>query len=159
MIRGRRLSARFEGMVKFAAGVIAGAGLSCALASASPVSRHDGAFWKSLGAQGKTHYVDGYSDAMHTSRGKLEQLKIASTLFHWKGAGKILDRIERGMDLSDLPAANLIGYLDDIYSNRQYGDFDIANAIELALMRGADSHAAAQQPAASSAPAASTARR
>jgi hypothetical protein len=159
MIRGqRRVSGRFEGMVKFAAGVVVGASLSCALASASQIARHDGGFWKSLRGQDKTAYVDGYSDAMHTSLGKLDQLKIAAALFHWKGAGKILKQVERGMDLTNLPAKDLVAYLDNIYSNRKYGDFDVANAIELAVMRGVDAQSVAQQPA-SSAPAASTAQR
>ena len=79
-------------MVKFAAGVIVGASLSCAVASATQVSNHDGFFWKGLGNQDKTVYVAGYSDAMHTSLGKLDNLKVAAALFHWKGAGKILIR-------------------------------------------------------------------
>jgi hypothetical protein len=137
MFRGQRRSwGRFQGMVKFAAGVVVGASLSCALASAAQLARHDGAFWKGLGNQDKTAYVNGYSDAMHTSLGKLDQLRIASALFRWKGAGKILNQVERGMDLSSLPSKDLVAYLDGIYQNRQYGDFDVANAIELAAMRG-----------------------
>lgn len=148
----RRKSGRFERIVKFAAGVVVGASLSCALASAATVVRHDGAFWKGLGNQDKTAFVDGYSDAMRTNLGKLDQLKIASALLHWKGAGKILNQVARGMDLSSLPAKDLVAYLDNLYSNRQYGDFDVANAIELAAMRGLDGQPLAkkQAPSASS---------
>jgi len=138
--------------VKFAAGVVAGAGLSCALASAAQLPRHDGSFWKALGNQGKTAYVDGYSDAMCTSLGKLDQLRIASALFHWKGAGKILNQVGRGMDMSSLPAKDLVSYLDNIYQSRQYGDFDVGNAIELAAMRGIGAQPVANAPANASNP-------
>lgn len=152
MIRGRRQSSgRFEGIVRFGAGVVVGVSLSCALASAAQVVRHDGAFWKGLGNQDKTAYVDGYSDAMRTNLGKLDQLKIASALLHWKGAGKILNQVARGMDLSSMPAKDLVTYLDNVYSNRQYGDFDVANAIELATMRGLDGQALAKKSAPSAA--------
>jgi hypothetical protein len=155
MTRGqRRGSGRFDGMVKFAAGVVVGACLSCALASAAQVARHDGAFWKGLGQPDKTAYVAGYSDAAHASLGKLDQLKVAAGLFHWKGAGKILNQVARGLDLSDLPPQDLVAYLDNVYSNSQYGDFDLANAIELAAMRGAGSKsvAHASSPATPAAP-------
>ena len=62
-----------------------GATLTCAAASATQMSHHDGLFWKGLGNQDKTAYVNGYSDAMHASLGKLDNLKVAAALFHWKG--------------------------------------------------------------------------
>ena len=140
----RRGSGRFDGIVKFAAGVVVGASLSCALASAAQLTRHDGAFWKALGNQDKTAYVAGYSDASHASLGKLDQLKVAAALFRWKGAAKILNQVARGLDTSDLSPQDLVAYLDNVYSNSQYGDFDMANAIELAVMRGAGSKSVAQ---------------
>ena len=139
-------------MLKFAAGVMVGAGLSCALASAAQFSRHDGIFWNKLGTQDKTAYVDGYSDAMHTSLGKLDQLRIAGALFHWKGAGKILNQVGRGMDMSNLPAKDLVSYLDNIFQSRQYGDFDVGNAIELAAMRGIGAQPVDHAPANASNP-------
>jgi hypothetical protein len=135
---------RFDGMIRFAAGVVVGASLSCALASAAQVARHDGAFWKGLGKKDKTAYVSGYSDAAHASLGKLDQLKVAAGLFHWKGAGKILDQVARGLDTSDLPPQDLVAFLDNVYFNSRYGDFDVANAIELAAMRGTGSKSVAQ---------------
>ncbi len=148
MIRGQRQSSgQLQGIVKFAAGVVVGASLSCALVSAAQVVRHDGAFWKGLGNQDKTAYVDGYSDAMRTNLGKLDQLKIASALLHWKGAGKILSQVAHGMDLSSMPTKDLVAYLDNVYSNRQYSDFDLANAIELAVMRGLDGQSLAKKQA------------
>ncbi len=145
MFQGQhRGSGRFDGVVRFAAGLVVGASLSCALASAAQIARHDGAFWKKLGSQDKVAYVDGYADAMHTSAGKLDQLKIAAALFHWKGADKILKQAQRGLEVSNLPARDLVAYLDGIYSSSQYGDFDVTNAIELAAMRGIDTQTAAQ---------------
>lgn len=133
-----RTSGRLSGMIKFAAGVVAGASLTCAVASATQVINHDGLFWKGLGNQDKTAYVNGYSDAMHTSLGKLDNLKVAASLFHWKGANKILNQLARGLDLSGLPPERVVAYLNNVYSNPRYGDFDVAMAIEAATMRGID---------------------
>jgi hypothetical protein len=152
-----RGSGNFYGLVKFAAGVIAGASLGCALASAAQLVRHDGVFWKALDKQDKAAYIDGYSDAASLSLGKLDQLKVAADLFHWKGANKILDQLKRGLDLSGLPAHDLALYLDNVYSNPQYSDFDVANAIELAVMRDIVAKPSAPQDAPSS-PSASSAK-
>jgi len=129
-------------MVKFAAGIIAGAGLTCAVASATQVSNHDGLFWKGLGNEDKTVYVAGYTDAMHTSLGKLDNLKVAAALFHWKGANKILNQVARGLDMSGLPPERVVAYLDNVYSNPRYGDFDVAMAIQAATMSGLDLNSA-----------------
>ena len=137
-----RTSGSISGMIKFAAGVIVGASLTCAVASATQVSSHNGLFWKGLGSQGKTAYVDGYSDAMQTSLGKLDNLKVAAALFHWKGADKILHQVARGMDVSGLPPERVVAYLNNVYSNPRYGDFDVTMAIEAATMRGIDIGAA-----------------
>ncbi len=72
---------------------------------------------------------------------------MAAGLFHWKGAGKILDQVARGLDTSDLPPQDLVAFLDNVYSNSRYGDFDVANAIELAAMRGTGSKSVAQAAA------------
>jgi hypothetical protein len=129
---------RLGGMGKFVAGVAVGAGLSYAVASAAEISRHDGAFWGKLGSQEKTAYVTGYSEAMRTSFGKLDSLKVAAGVFHWKGANRILGQLARELDMSGLPADRVVAYLDSVYSNPRYGDFDVANAIELAAVRGTD---------------------
>jgi hypothetical protein len=123
---------------KFAVGIAVGASLSYALASAAQLSRHDGGFWGRLGSQEKIAYVTGYSEAMHTSVGKLDSLKVAAGVFHWKGANRILGQMARELDKSGLPADRVVAYLDNVYSNPQYGDFDVANAIELAAMRSTD---------------------
>ncbi len=139
MIKDQRRSwGRPGSMSKFAAGVVVGASLSCALAAVAQVSRHDGAFWSRLGNPDKAAYVAGYSDATHSSLGKLANLKLAAGVFHWKGANKILAQVARELDISGLPAPALIAYLDKVYSNSRYCDFDVGIAIELAAMRGID---------------------
>ena len=135
-MKGFRTRDRIGSIGKFAAGVIVGATLSCALASAAQVSRHDGSFCNRLGKQDKTAYVAGYSDAAHTSLGKLDSLKLAAAAFHWKGANRILSQLARELDVSGLEANDLTAYLDSVYSNPRYGDFDVAMALELAAMRG-----------------------
>jgi hypothetical protein len=150
----RRSCWQIGSMGEFAAGVIIGAILSCALASAAQVSRHDGSFWNRLGKQDKAAYVAGYSDAAHTSLGKLDSLKLAAAAFHWKGANKILSQLARELDVSGLEANDLTAYLDSVYSNPRYGDFDVAMALELAAMRGTSSKSPSNgvPPAASNAP-------
>jgi hypothetical protein len=127
-----------QGMFKFAAGVVVGASLTCALASAAQVSRHDGAFWNKLGAPDKTAYVAGYGDAMHTSLGKLDSLKLAASVFHWKGANKLLGQVARELDVSGMTGPALVAYLDGVYANPRYSDFDVTMALGLAAMRGID---------------------
>lgn len=107
-----------------------GASFGCALAAAAQVSRHNGAFWSRLGNHDKAAYVAGYSDATHCSLGKLDKLRLAAGVFYWKGADKILAQVARGRDISGLPAPALIAYLDKVYSNPRYGDFDVEVAIE-----------------------------
>ncbi len=99
---------------------------------------HDGNFWKGLSKPDKSAYVDGYSDAAQASLGKLDQLKVAAGLFHWKGADKILAQLAHGLDISALSGEEMVSYLDKIYQNPRYGDFDVSNAIDLAVMRGID---------------------
>src|ERR1051326_4315208 len=107
---------RTRSMSKFAGGVAVGVSLSCALAAAAQVSSHDGAFWSQLGHQDKAAYVAGYSDATHSTPGKLDTLKVADGVFDWKGADKILAQVERGVDISPLSGPALIGYLDKFYT-------------------------------------------
>jgi hypothetical protein len=139
-----RTSGRLESMIKFGAGLVVGVSLSCALASAAQVRRHDGTYWKSLGNRDKTAYVDGYTDAARTDLGKIDQLKLAASLFHWKGADRILAQVARGLDVSGISANDLVAYLDNLYSNSRYGDFDLENAIELAAMKSAAQESVAQ---------------
>ncbi len=131
-----RVPAPTGGALRFAAGVIVGATLSCALAWGATVVRHDGNFWKGLNKPDKIAYIDGYADAAQVSLGKLDQLKIAAGIFHWRGADKILSQVARGLDVSGISDSDLEAYLDKIYQNPRYGDFDISNAIDLAVMRG-----------------------
>ena len=134
----RRSSAPMRSIGKFAAGVAVGASLGCALAAAAQVSGHDGVFWSRLGHQDKAAYVAGYSDAAQSSLGKLDTLKVAAGVFHWKGADKILGQVERGMDISTLSGLALIGYLDKFYTTPRDRDLDVSNAIELAARRPID---------------------
>jgi hypothetical protein len=129
---------RMRSVGEFAVSVIVGAVLSCALASGAQISRHDGSFWNRLGKQEKAAYVAGYSDAARTSFGKLDSLKLAAAAFHWKGAKRVLSQLAREVDVSGLEADDLPAYLDGVYSNPRYRDFDVAMAIELAALRGTD---------------------
>jgi hypothetical protein len=135
-------------MGRFGAGVVVGASLGCALAAGAQVSRHDSAFWSRLGNQDRAAYLAGYSDASNCTLSKLDNLRVAAGVFHWKGAGKVLAQVARGLDMSGLSAPVLIAYLDKVYSNPRYGDFDVGNAIELAAMRGIDAQSPASEASA-----------
>jgi hypothetical protein len=124
------------GVSRLAAGLVVGASLGGALAATAQVSHHDGAFWGRLGNQDRAAYVAGYSDASDRMLSKLSDLRVADGVFHWKGANKVLAQVARGLDLSGLSAADLIAYLDRVYANPRYGDFDVGSAIEVAAMRG-----------------------
>jgi hypothetical protein len=144
---------RMGSVGEFAVGVIVAAALSCALASGAQVSRHDGSFWNRLGKQEKAAYVAGYSDAVRTSLGKLDSLKLAAAAFHWKGAKRVLSQLAREVDVSVLEANDLTAYLDGVYANPRYRDFDVPMAIELAALRGTDlTPSSGGPPAASTAP-------
>lgn len=134
----RRASGRIARLVNFVTGVIVGASLVSLAVSATQLSLHDGLFWRRLGSGDKNAYVAGYADAMQTSLSKVDSLKVAAKLFHWKGANKILNRVERGLDLSLLPCGDLVSYLDQVYSNPRYGDLEMTMAIEVGTMRGTE---------------------
>lgn len=139
MINGRRSAwGRMGSMGKFGAGVVVGASLGYALAATAQVSRHDGVFWSRLGNQDRAAYVAGYADASDCTLGKLDKLSLAAGVFHWKGADKVLAQVARGLDMSGLSAPVVIAYLDQVYSNPRYVDFEVGNAIELAGWRGID---------------------
>src|SRR5271170_1865670 len=105
VIKVQRLGwSRLGGMGKFVAGVTMGVGLCYAVAFAAEISRHDGAFWGKLGSQEKSAYVTGYSEAMRTSFGKLDSLRVAAGVFHWKGSNRILGQLARELDMSGLSA-------------------------------------------------------
>src|SRR5882724_5041427 len=116
-MKGCRSRERIGSIGRFAAGVIVGATLSCALASAAQLSRHDGSFWNGLPNPDKAAYVAGYSDAARASLSKLDSLKLAAAAFHWKGANKILSQVARELDVSALEANELTAYLDSVYSS------------------------------------------
>ncbi len=71
-----------------------------------------------------------------TCLGKLDSLKLAAAAFHWNGANGLLSQLARELDVSGLETTDLTAYLDSVYSDPWYGEFDVAMAIELAAMRG-----------------------
>jgi hypothetical protein len=94
--------------------------LSCVLASAAQVSRHDGNFWNRLGKHEKAACVAGYSDAARTSLDKLHSLELAVAAFHWKGANRVLSQLARELNMSSLEANDLTAYLDSVYSIEEH---------------------------------------
>ena len=93
----RRVSGHPGGVVKFAAGLIVGAKARPARwrrPPRCPVMMDSSG--KGLGTPDKTAYVAGYSDAMHSSLGKLDNLRVAAALFHWKGRARFSARSRAG---------------------------------------------------------------
>jgi hypothetical protein len=139
-------------MKKFMLGVAVGClgGWGFALAAAIGFD-HNGSFWNKLDTSAKHGYVDGYTDAMQDSQGKLDNLTVAADLFHWKGAKKIIHQVSRELTLSDLNSGEVVKHLDELYSNRKYSELDLGSALQLLTMRSGD-HSDSTATASSTAP-------
>jgi hypothetical protein len=123
-------------MKRFAAGVVLGFILSCGLGMAAQSLDHNGSFWSSLGASAKEGYINGYSDAMNVSVGKLDNLTVAADLFRWKGAKKIIHQLSRELAISDQRPEDVVKRLNELYSDRKYSELDLGSAVQLLTMRG-----------------------
>jgi hypothetical protein len=118
-------------MKNFILGLVLGLLMSCALTFAAQSFDHNGVFWNGLDSSAKAGYVDGYSDAMQVSVGKLTILSSAGDLFHWKGARKIIHQLSHDLSMSDLTPAEAVKRLNELYSNRKYSELDLGQALEL----------------------------
>ena len=125
-------------MNKFVAGVVLGVMVSCGVGMAAPSFDHNGIFWTRLSNQAKTGYINGYSDAMQVSVGKLDSLSIAADLFHWKGANKIIRQLTRELSMSELTPDQAVGKLDKLYSNPKYSELDLGQAMQLLVVTPPD---------------------
>ena len=140
-------------MKRFAAGVVLGFILSCGLGLAAQSLDHNGTFWNSLGVSAKQGYVNGYSDAMNVSVGKLDNLTVAADLFRWKGAKKIIRQLSRELAISDQRPEDVVKRLNELYSDRKYSELDLGSAVQLLTMRSAQAPEAQAAPGASNTPA------
>jgi len=139
-------------MKKFAAGVVLGFVLSCGLGLAAQSLDHNGAFWNGLDSSAKQGYVNGYSDAMGVSVGKLDNLTVAADLFRWKGAKKIIRQLSRELEISDQRPEDVVKRLNDLYSDRKYSELDLGSAFQYLTMRDAQAPEAAAAPPAVASP-------
>ena len=118
-------------MKKFIAGVVVGFVLSCAGVFAAPSFDHNGSYWNQLNASAKNGYVNGYSDAMEVSVGKLNVLTTAADLFHWKGADRTIHQLSHELAMSELTPAEAVKRLDTLYANRKYSELDLGTALQV----------------------------
>lgn len=118
-------------MKKFIAGVVVGFMLSCAGVFAAPSFDHNGSYWNQLNASAKSGYVNGYSDAMEVSVGKLNVLTTAADLFHWKGADRIIHQLSHELAMSELTPKEAVKRLDTLYANRKYSELDLGTALQV----------------------------
>ncbi len=135
-------------MRKFIAGVVVGIMLSCAGVFAAPSFDHNGSYWNQLNASAKAGYVNGYSDAMQVSVGKLNILTTAASLFHWKGADKIIHQLSHELAMSELKPDEAVKRLDTLYANRKYAELDLGTALQLLAIRPPTDSARHDAPAA-----------
>jgi hypothetical protein len=124
-------------MNKFAVGVVVGFILSCGLGMAAESLDHNGVFWSRLGNSAKQGYVDGYSDAMNVSVGKLDNLMVAADLFRWKGAKKIIHQLSRELSVADARPEDMVKGLNDLYSDHKYSELDLGSAMQYLNVGGA----------------------
>ena len=122
-------------MKKFAAGVMLGFIASWAVAFASASVNHNGGFWHKLNNAAKDGYVNGYSDAMRVSVGKLEVLNSAADLFHWKGARRIIHQLSGQLSMGEVTPDQAVKRLDDLYSNQKYSELDLGEALQTLTIR------------------------
>jgi len=141
------LGGRCGAMKKFVSGLVVGFLLACGFSFAAPNLDHNGLFWNKLDISAKTGYVNGYSDAMQVSVGKLDNLQVAADLFRWKGAKKIIHQLAKELAVSDQSSDELVGRLNELYANRQYNELDLGSALQLLAMRSGDKNAAPAAPA------------
>jgi hypothetical protein len=118
-------------MKKFVAGVVVGFVVSCGVGFAAPTVEHNGFFWGKLSNPAKTSYINGYSDAMQVSVGKLDSLNIAADLFHWKGANKIIRQLSHELTIGEVTPNQAVKKLDTLYSNPKYSELDLGQALQL----------------------------
>lgn len=117
-------------MKQFIVGVGLGMVMAWGAAYATPSVDHNGLFWNKLSGAAKVGYINGYSDAMQVSTGKLEVLATAADLFHWKGANKIIRQISRELSTSDLTPDLAVKKLDSLYANPKYSELDLGQALQ-----------------------------
>jgi hypothetical protein len=129
-------------MKKFIAGVVVGFVLSCAGVFAAPSFDHNGSYWNQLNPSAKSGYVNGYSDAMEVSVGKLNVLTTAADLFHWKGADRIIHQLSHELAMSELTPAEAVKRLDTLYANRKYSELDLGTALQVLAIDSAGPSAA-----------------
>jgi len=122
-------------MKKFAAGMMLGFVASWAVAFASPNVNHNGGFWNRLNGAAKDGYVNGYSDAMRVSVGKLDVLNSAADLFHWKGARRIIRQLSGQLSMDQVSANQAVKQLDELYSNQKYSELDLGEALQTLSIR------------------------
>ena len=118
-------------MKKFIAGVVLGFMLSCVGVFAAPSFDHNGSYWNQLNASAKDGYVNGYSDAMQVSVGKLNVLTTAADLFHWRGADRIIQQLSHELEISELKPNEAVKRLDKLYANRKYSELDLGTALQV----------------------------
>src|SRR6267142_256180 len=122
-------------MQDFASGVLLAFLASWAVAFAERAVNHVGRFWNRPHPAAKDGYVNGYSDAMRVSIGKLDGLNIAADLFHWKGARKIIHQLSGQLSMNDVSSVQAVKQLDDLYSNQKYSELDLGQALQLLTIR------------------------
>ena len=118
-------------MKKFIAGVVVGFMLSCVGVFAAHSFDHNGSYWNQLNASAKDGYVNGYSDAMQVSVGKLNVLTTAADLFHWRGADRIIQQLSHELEISELKPNEAVKRLDKLYANHKYSELDLGTALQV----------------------------
>jgi hypothetical protein len=118
-------------MKKFIAGLLVGLLTSTLISFAAAPVDHDGTFWSTLNNAGKSGYINGYSDAMQVSVGKLDYLRSASNFFHWKGADKIIHELSQQLSMAELTPDQAVKKLDTLYANPKYSELDLGQALQL----------------------------
>src|ERR1700741_2159404 len=112
--------------------------LRCGGVFPAPIFDHNGSYWNQLNSSAKSGYVNGYSDAMQVSVGKLNVLTTAADLFHWKGADRIIHQLSHELAMSEWRPSEAVKRLDTLYANRNYSELDLGTALQVLAIDSID---------------------
>lgn len=119
-------------MKKLIAGMLAGFVVNLGLGFAAPGIDHNGFFWNQLNGSAKTGYIDGYSDAMQVSLGKLDTLTIAAALFSLERCRQDHQAVgARPLDLGSQAPRSSQEAKRALFRSEEYRDLDLAQAMQL----------------------------
>jgi hypothetical protein len=109
--------------------------LGCSLGFGGQGTVRNADYWRHLAQAERVTYVEGYTDAMRVVDQKFDALRAAAELLHWKNARRIFRKARRDMINTDIAPNELVEYVNNIYSDPEYHNLELVQAMRLAMMK------------------------